>query len=115
MQSIHLGFVDYLILAIYFSFVLGIGWALPFSSIVRDRKVYSPTGKPGSNTAQCTLLNRIGQVRGFPRESKPCVSSGIASPGKPPPQVFGGPRICASTHGAVLKERSCAGNSCEFG
>src|SRR5258706_10627911 len=28
MQSIHLGFVDYLILAIYFSFVLGIGWAL---------------------------------------------------------------------------------------
>src|SRR5882672_6168426 len=28
MQSIHLGFVDYLILAIYFGFVLGIGWAL---------------------------------------------------------------------------------------
>src|SRR5438552_5273528 len=28
MQSIHLGFVDYLILAIYFSFVLGIGLAL---------------------------------------------------------------------------------------
>jgi len=28
MQSIHLGFVDYLILAIYFTFVLGIGWAL---------------------------------------------------------------------------------------
>src|SRR5438552_7545275 len=28
MQSIHLGFVDYLILAIYFVFVLGIGWAL---------------------------------------------------------------------------------------
>src|SRR5262245_59145368 len=28
MQSIHLGFVDYLILAIYFAFVLGIGWAL---------------------------------------------------------------------------------------
>src|SRR5258708_5740485 len=28
MQNIHLGFVDYLILAIYFTFVLGIGWAL---------------------------------------------------------------------------------------
>src|SRR5690349_4306264 len=28
MQSIHLGFIDYLILAIYFIFVLGIGWAL---------------------------------------------------------------------------------------
>src|SRR5213596_2682996 len=28
MQSIHLGFVDYLILSIYFIFVLGIGWAL---------------------------------------------------------------------------------------
>src|SRR5436309_1203650 len=28
MQNIHLGFVDYLILAIYFAFILGIGWAL---------------------------------------------------------------------------------------
>src|SRR3954454_2190382 len=28
MQSIHLGFIDYLILSIYFIFVLGIGWAL---------------------------------------------------------------------------------------
>src|SRR5512136_2920757 len=28
MQSIHLGFIDYLILSIYFLFVLGIGWAL---------------------------------------------------------------------------------------
>src|ERR1041385_2111281 len=28
MQSIHLGLIDYLILAIYFGFVLGIGWAL---------------------------------------------------------------------------------------
>src|SRR5438309_1818714 len=28
MQSIHLGLIDYLILAVYFSFVLGIGWAL---------------------------------------------------------------------------------------
>src|SRR3989475_7150604 len=28
MQSIHLGLIDYLILAIYFVFVLGIGWAL---------------------------------------------------------------------------------------
>ena len=28
MQSIHLGFIDYLILSVYFLFVLGIGWAL---------------------------------------------------------------------------------------
>src|SRR5437870_2515452 len=28
MQSIHLGVIDYVILAIYFAFVLGIGWAL---------------------------------------------------------------------------------------
>src|SRR5439155_19638657 len=28
MQSIHLRVIDYLILAIYFAFVLGIGWAL---------------------------------------------------------------------------------------
>src|SRR2546426_9261053 len=28
MQSIHLGFIDYLILCVYFLFVLGIGWAL---------------------------------------------------------------------------------------
>src|SRR5438270_3746684 len=28
MQSIHLGSIDYLILAVYFVFVLGIGWAL---------------------------------------------------------------------------------------
>src|SRR5512136_990388 len=28
MQSIHLGFIDYLILSIYFLFVLGVGWGL---------------------------------------------------------------------------------------
>src|SRR5437667_5250298 len=28
MHSIHLGFIDYLILSIYFAFVIGIGWAL---------------------------------------------------------------------------------------
>lgn len=30
----------------------GIGWACPFSSIVRERNVYSPAGSPGSNAAQ---------------------------------------------------------------
>src|SRR5438477_1152390 len=28
MQSIHLGFIDYLILSVYFLFVIGIGWVL---------------------------------------------------------------------------------------
>ena len=30
----------------------GIGWACPFSSIVRHRKVYSPAGRPGNRMAQ---------------------------------------------------------------
>ena len=33
----------------------GIGWAWPFSSIVRQRKVYSPAGRPGSTAAQWAL------------------------------------------------------------
>ena len=58
----------------------GNGCAMPFSSIVRLRSVYSPAGRPGSNATQWTLHNRIGQARGWPvAGSKPIVPAGIRS------------------------------------
>src|SRR5262245_26622478 len=89
----------------------GIGWAIPFSSTVRERSVYSPAGRPGSNTAQWTFPRRIGQVRGRPAVSKPSVPAGMASFGSSPPHLVGGPRISASSHGALAKFLSSAGHS----
>lgn len=43
----------------------GIGWACPFSSIVRQRNVYSPGESPGSRAAQWTFAKRIGHVFGL--------------------------------------------------
>ena len=88
----------------------GIGWAIPFSSTVRERRTYSPAGSPGSSAAQWTLPSRIGQVRGLPSASKPIVSFGIASSARPPPQRRGGPSTSASVHGALAKYGSSAGH-----
>src|SRR5436190_18711032 len=93
----------------------GIGWGMPFSSIVRERSVYSPAARPGRRMAQWALARRIGQVRGRPEASKPRVSEGISSSGRLPPQRGGGPRIWASSHGAVRKFLSSAGHSWSLG
>src|SRR2546421_9017414 len=63
----------------------GMGWAMPFSSTVRERNVYSPFGRPGNNAAQWIFASRIGQVRGRPAESKPTVPNGMDSSGRLPP------------------------------
>src|SRR5690242_5728138 len=87
----------------------GIGWALPFSSSVRQRNVYSPTASPGSSTAQCTFVSFIGHVRGLPvTSSKPIVPARILPSGRAP-QRLGGGRISASDQGAVMKYGSPAG------
>src|SRR5438876_401217 len=39
----------------------GMGWAIPFSSMVRQRRVYSPADSPGNSVAQWIFVNRIGQ------------------------------------------------------
>ena len=82
--------------------------------MVRLRKVYSPAGSPGSSAAQCIFPSRIGHPRGWPVAwSKPRVFAGIFPSGKTP-QCFGGPRICASIHGAFEKDRSSSGRSVAF-
>ncbi len=43
----------------------GIGCALPFASMVRQRNVYSPARSPGSSAAQWAFASRIGHVRGW--------------------------------------------------
>src|SRR5262245_3968196 len=87
----------------------GIGWAAPFASIVRQRKVYSPAGNPGRSAAQCAFASRIGHDFGLPAASKPIVSFGMVSPARFPPHFAGGVRIRASVHGAVVKYGSSAG------
>src|SRR5262245_46898630 len=79
--------------------------------MVRERSVYSPAGRPGRSTAQCTLARRIGQFLGRPAASKPSVPAGILSPSIVPPQFAGGGRISASTQGALSKYLSSAGQS----
>src|SRR4051812_38266438 len=84
---------------------------MPFSSIVRQRRVYSPEGIPGRSAAQWILARRIGQVLGSPASLKPSVPAGILSSASLPPQCSGGERISASIHGAVAKYLSSAGHS----
>ena len=45
---------------------LGMGWAWPLVSMLRQRKVYSPAGSPGSSAAQWAFVSRMGQVCGRP-------------------------------------------------
>src|SRR5262245_1387068 len=93
----------------------GSGWEMPFSSMVRERSVYSPAGSPGKRAAQWTFARRIGQVLGRPAASKPSVPAGILLPSTWPPHCDGGGRISASIHGAVSKYLSSAGQSTLLG
>src|SRR3954463_16143938 len=76
----------------------GLGWAMFWSSMVRQRKVYSPAGIAGREAAQKLLVKRIGHDLGSPvRGSKPRVAAGIFPSGRWPQRVgLGGGRIWAS-------------------
>src|SRR5260221_346029 len=87
------------------------GWGTPFLAMVLQRKVYSPFWSPGRSAAQWIFARRIGQARGWPvASSKPNVPRGIF-PSVTSPQCFGGGRICASIHGALVKYGSPLGLS----
>src|SRR5262249_55714034 len=88
----------------------GIGWACPLASMVRQRRVYSPAGRPGSRADPWALASPLGQGRGRPvAGSKPITPGGSAPPGRSPPQRSGAGRTRASDQGAFVKYGSSAG------
>src|SRR5437868_1277197 len=88
----------------------GIGWACPLASAVRQRRVYSPAGRPGKRAAQWAFASRIGHALGRPAPSKPGTPFGSAAP-----HAFGGGKISASDHGAFVKYGSSAGHASPAG
>ena len=82
--------------------------------MLRQRKVYSPVGRPGSTAAQWAFVSRIGQLFGTPAPSKPCVPTGMMPSGRALHFVGAGSNS-ASTHGAVRKSGSASecGAACD--
>jgi hypothetical protein len=82
----------------------GMGWAAPLASIVRHRRSYFPGRLAVISAAQWTIVLRIGHSYGLPvAESIWRGTFGSLPSGSPPPQCFGGGRISASFHSALVK------------